>query len=165
MRTMFVNLYNTEPKNLNGTVLKLTNDEENLFLCETTRAATVGEARKYIVIDETGSLAHDGFAVLNNIPIKQEGRDIFEARFLNRSRKIEQEPGFLAIRILKPLESETYIILTLWENEAAFKNWQHSEAYAHQHRKRGTSEGIDQQHASIFAGPTYVKTYHSIPTN
>ncbi|MDQ7860197.1 antibiotic biosynthesis monooxygenase [Peribacillus frigoritolerans] len=38
----------------------------------------------------------------------------------NRAGFIENEPGFVALRVLRPINSETYVILTIWEKQADF---------------------------------------------
>lgn len=139
--------------------ITLSNSMETLTLVEIDQLQD-GIHTGFEVIDSVGDLSQNGFTVLTNIPITNDGRAIFESRFLKRSHLIEQEPGFLAIRILRPIASNTYIIMTLWEKESDFKLWQESEAYAHQHRHRGTSEGIAEQHGNIFAGAPFIKTYH-----
>ncbi len=40
-------------------------------------------------------------------------------------------------------------------------DWQSSKAYNEAHKKRGTSEGVDQQ-PSIFSRPSYVTSYHVV---
>ncbi|PZD95371.1 antibiotic biosynthesis monooxygenase [Paenibacillus sambharensis] len=117
------------------------------------------EALVYFAIDAAGTLTGGNFAVLNNIPVTDEGRPDFEERFMNRARKVEDEPGFAGIRVLRPLNSDTYVILTVWESEEHFKDWQQSQAYSHAHRKRHTPEGITEQKPSIFPRPSYVTTY------
>lgn len=112
----------------------------------------------YEVLDQKGKLEDGAFAVFNNIPVTEEGRELFELRFQNRAGLVEKEPGFAAIRILRPLDSDTYVILTMWEDESAFTNWQSSQAYSHAHKKRGTSEGIDKR-PNIFPRPSFVTTY------
>ncbi|MBT2581535.1 antibiotic biosynthesis monooxygenase [Planococcus sp. ISL-109] len=112
----------------------------------------------YEILDQQGRLEDGAFAVFNNIPVTEEGRELFESRFQNRAGLVEKEPGFAAIRILRPLESDTYIILTMWRDETAFTNWQSSQAYSHAHKKRGTSEGIDKR-PNIFPRPSFVTTY------
>ena len=47
---------------------------------------------------------------------------------------MENEPGFKAIRVLRPLEGDTYVILTLWEEEKAFQDWQQSNSYQEAHK-------------------------------
>lgn len=112
----------------------------------------------YEVLDQKGQLEDGSYAVFNNIPVAEEGRELFESRFQNRAGLVEKEPGFAAIRILRPLDSDTYVILTMWEDESAFTTWQSSQAYSHAHKKRGTSEGIDKR-PNIFPRPSFVTTY------
>lgn len=111
----------------------------------------------YEVLDAVGPLG-GSFVVCNNIPVTDEGRPLFEHRFQQRARLIEKEPGFVAIRVLRPLKSDTYVIMTMWENESAFRRWQQSKAYEKAHQKRGTEKAIDQQR-SIFPRSSYVTTY------
>jgi heme oxygenase (mycobilin-producing) len=132
-----------------------------LLLHETDGETVFNEGKHYEVIDAVGDIQQGGFAVLNNIPVREEGRPIFEYRFSQRAGLIEKEPGFGAIRVLRPTNTDTYVILTIWDKESSFKNWQQSKAYEKEHQKRGTSEEIDQQ-KSIFSGPSYVTTYHVV---
>lgn len=139
----------------------MNNEDSALLIHESGAASLFKEPRRYEVIDSSGTLVQkEGFAVFNNIPVTVEGRPLFEHRFLNRPRLIENEPGFMAIRVLRPLSSNTYIILTIWENEAAFKKWQQSKAYSHAHKNRGTDAGLDGGKPSIFESASYVATYY-----
>ncbi|CAM3651745.1 antibiotic biosynthesis monooxygenase family protein [Mesobacillus zeae] len=142
-------------------MLLLSSGEGASILHETEGKTVFNEPRKYEVIDTAGTFDGAGFAVLNNIPVNDEGRPLFEYRFLNRPRMIEKEPGFVAIRVLRPLSSNTYVILTLWDSEPSFEKWQDSQAYKHGHKKSGTEEGIDAK-PSIFSGPSYVSKHHTV---
>ncbi|WP_440114050.1 antibiotic biosynthesis monooxygenase family protein [Paenibacillus sp. QZ-Y1] len=113
----------------------------------------------YEAFDAAGSWAGGGYAVLNNIPVTEEGRNDFEERFKNRARKVEDEPGFVGIRVLRPLKDDTYVVLTLWQSEEHFKGWQQSQAYNHAHRNRSTSDGLTAQKPAMFPRPSYVTTY------
>jgi len=143
------------------TMISLQGEENTVLLHETVESTIFESPRKYEILDQSGELHSKGFFVFNNIPVTDEGRPIFEQRFQNRARAIENEPGFVAIRVMRPLNSDTYIILTEWSEESAFKAWQSSQAYNTAHKKRGTDEGIDKR-PNIFAGPTYVKTYTGV---
>ncbi|MFC4322280.1 antibiotic biosynthesis monooxygenase family protein [Litchfieldia salsa] len=134
------------------------NEDRCILIHETSGDTIFSEPRKYEVVDSVGEFLTEGFIVCNNIPVTDEGRPIFEYRFKNRAGLIEKEPGFIAIRVLRPLNSDTYIIMTMWESEKDFKNWQQSKAYEQAHKKRGTSEGIDHQ-KTYFPRPSYVTTY------
>lgn len=139
------------------TLVLMSNNDSSILVHETDGNSLFNEPRRYEIIDSAGSLNHAGFAVLNNIPVTDEGRPLFEDRFLNRPRMIENEPGFVAIRVLRPLSSNTYTILTVWENEGAFENWQKSKAYEHAHKKQGTEAGAKP---NIFESASYVTKYY-----
>lgn len=114
-------------------------------------------AKRYEILSETGQLSTNGYVVMNNIPVTADGRESFEDRFRNRAGLVESEPGFQALRILRPLEDDTYIVLTIWENKEAFTNWQTSKSFENAHKKRGTSSGLA---TAIFPRPSFVTTYH-----
>ncbi|MGG3803314.1 antibiotic biosynthesis monooxygenase family protein [Metabacillus fastidiosus] len=141
--------------------LLLMSSTDNAVLFHETEGSTIfKEPKKYEVIDSAGENLAGGFAVLNNIPVTPEGRPLFEHRFKQRARQIEHEPGFSAIRVLRPLSSDTYVILTLWDGEASFKNWQQSKAYENAHKKRDSEDSVKQQ--AIFSQPSYVTTFYAV---
>lgn len=142
----------------NARLVYLMNGEEAVILYETEGPALLPDVETYEVLDASGDVNAGYFAVFNNIPVTEEGRERFEERFNNRARKIEEEPGFAAIRVLRPKNSDTYVILTLWADEQSFKDWQQSNAYGSAHAKRGTAEGIDKV-PNIFPRPSFVTTY------
>jgi heme oxygenase (mycobilin-producing) len=131
--------------------------ESSVILHETNGDTVFSQPRKYEVIDSVGTFDKTGFAVMNNIPVTDEGRPLIEYRFKNRQGKIEKQPGFVAIRVLRPLSSNTYVILTLWENQAAFKKWKESDSFQSAHKK--TEGKSHAQPQNIFAGPAYITTY------
>lgn len=135
----------------------LVNGEEAAIIFEGEGGAPEG-FETFEVLNAVGNINKGKYAVFNNIPVTEEGRSLFESRFENRAGMVEKEPGFAAIRVLRPANSDTYIILTLWEDEGSFSDWQQSQAYGQAHAKRGTSEGIDKR-PNIFPRPSYVKTY------
>ncbi|WP_026582395.1 antibiotic biosynthesis monooxygenase family protein [Bacillus sp. J33] len=148
-----------EEKHPNETMLTMQNPDTALLIHETSGATLFKEPRKYEVIDSSGTFDNAGFAVLNNIPVTDEGRPLFEHRFKNRAGLIENEPGFAAIRVLRPLESNTYIILTLWNDEKSYRDWQGSKAFEKAHVKQEAESGIDKQ-PHIFSSPSYAAKYY-----
>ncbi|MGE6368917.1 antibiotic biosynthesis monooxygenase family protein [Planococcus kocurii] len=142
----------------NVNMTQLQNEKEAVVLYEAGDGTTLRNAEAYEVLNAVGHIEDGGYAVFNNIPVTDEGRDLFESRFQNRAGMVEKEPGFAAIRVLRPLYSDTYTILTLWKDEKSFKDWQESQAYGHAHAKRGTKEGIDKR-PNIFPRPSFVTTY------
>lgn len=138
-------------------MVSLVNGEESTIIFEGEGGAPK-DFDTFEVLNAVGNIHEGNFAVFNNIPVTEEGRSLFESRFEKRAGMVEKEPGFAAIRVLRPTTSDTYIILTLWQDEKSFLDWQQSQAYGQAHAKRGTSEGIDKK-PNIFPRPSFVKTY------
>ncbi|MDX1807396.1 MAG: antibiotic biosynthesis monooxygenase [Paenisporosarcina sp.] len=148
-------------KHPNEKMVVLHGEGNAVLLHETSGKTLFQTPRSYEVIDSSGELSDQGYFVFNNIPVTDEGRPIFEHRFTNRARAIEDEPGFIAIRVLRPMDSDTYIVLTEWTGPASFEAWQSSQAYNKAHEKRGTDEGIDKR-PNIFSSASYVSTYKTV---
>lgn len=137
-------------------ILTHTEKDEKIEIHEDGSNIKIGD-EQYEVIDRNGSLEDSGIIVLNCIPVKPEGRGKFEERFLSRPKRIENEEGFKAIRVSRPLEGDTYIVVTQWTSEEAFRNWQNSDAYSHAHKKRNTDKGLDRDVSVLKAKP-----YHEV---
>ncbi|ANB56469.1 antibiotic biosynthesis monooxygenase family protein [Anoxybacillus sp. B7M1] len=142
------------------TMLLLEGEDGAALFHETDGSTVFQEPRHYEVIDAVGNLG-GSFAVLNHIPVTDEGRPLFEYRFSQRAGLIEKEPGFVAIRVLRPLSNDTYIIMTLWEGKEHFQNWQRSRAFEKAHHERKAKEEEGQQ-VKLFPRPSYVTTYSII---
>ncbi|HSP23018.1 MAG TPA: antibiotic biosynthesis monooxygenase [Planococcus sp. (in: firmicutes)] len=139
-------------------LVALADSEETVLLTESESANQPEGFDAYHVLNAVGELDAGYYAVFNNIPVTEDGRELFESRFQNRAGMVEKEPGFAAIRVLRPIDSDTYIILTMWQDEKSFTDWQQSQAYGNAHAKRGTAEGIDKR-PNIFPRPSFVKIY------
>ena len=80
------------------------------------------------------------FVAINYIECKEHYRSRFEELFKTRAGAIDKMPGFLRMKVLKPQENgTTYLIMSEWENETAFKSWTKSEAFIEGH-KRGFAD-------------------------
>ncbi|AYF05197.1 MULTISPECIES: heme-degrading monooxygenase HmoB [Bacillus] len=144
------------------------NNEKDMFYKENTEESVEGSLQ-YDVLDAVGEFkGQPGYIVCNNISVIDEGRPVFENRFKNRAGLIENEPGFQAIRVLRPLSNDTYVILTMWETEQNFKDWTESRSFENAHKKRPVqAEGQAQAQAvphaeqpkSIFSRPSFVTTF------
>lgn len=98
----------------------------------------------YEVLEVINALSNDAFCVLNHLYVNEGNEDVFEQKFLQRNKHLENVPGFKALRFLKPkIDGRHYIIVTLWDNRQVFYDWQNSDEYAETHKKRGTKEGVD----------------------
>ncbi len=91
-----------------------------------------------------------------NVVEVAEGREAdFERAFAQRERLLAQVDGFVSFELLRPAPGEagggshhgdapptpladqrSYVVLTRWVDEAAFRTWVGSEHFARSHRER-----------------------------
>ncbi|MDM5250198.1 MULTISPECIES: antibiotic biosynthesis monooxygenase [unclassified Lysinibacillus] len=133
----------------------------SVLIHETEGKSVFATPRKFEVLDSVHNLEERGFFFFNNIPVTDEGRPVFEHRVLNRARAIEDEPGFVAFRLLRPLNSETYIVMTQWHGPHSFEAWKSSNAFTSAHTELEEPTGVNQQ--NIFSAASYVTTYSVDP--
>ena len=80
------------------------------------------------------------FVAVNYINCTPEYRERFEELFGNRAHAIDTMPGFVDMQVLRPAkEGDAYLIVSYWENAAAFKDWTSSPAFLDGH-KRGFAD-------------------------
>jgi heme oxygenase (mycobilin-producing) len=131
-------------------MITMLNEDGALLLHETNGETVFKQPRKYEVIDSNGTIETEGFVILNHVPVTDEGRPLFEYQFKNRPKTSKQ--GLITMRFLRPLSSNTYIILTIWESEKAFKNQQNPSSFF------GNSQSSNDP--NIFASASYLKKYY-----
>jgi heme oxygenase (mycobilin-producing) len=96
------------------------------------------------------------FIVANRVPVAEDYREMFEARFQARSGQIEKQPGFVRMQVLKPSGSETpYVVLTTWQDKSAFENWVGSDDFKQAHanpmpKEAFNGEGAIEMHEVII---------------
>lgn len=99
------------------------------------------------------------YVVTNRVPVAEGYEEMFEERFRNRAGQVEKQPGFVRMHILKPVSEQTpYVVMTYWEDAAAFHNWVGSKDFkiAHQNPMpkeafRESGGGIEQFEVVISA--------------
>lgn len=117
------------------------------------------EGRNYETVDHVGTMQSTGYVVMNNIPVSDEGRPVFEDRFKKRAGNVENREGFQAIRILRPLKGNTYVVLTQWRSEQDFEDWKNSKSFDEAHKKSGPQH---QKKPSFIDGDAYITKYQMI---
>ena len=77
--------------------------------------------------------------VCNRIPVNPEYAEAFEARFKEREGLVDGMDGFISFQILRPTQPEQpYVVMTFWEDRAAFDAWTNSDAFKQQHQNSRT---------------------------
>jgi len=96
------------------------------------------------------------YVVTNRVPVTENYKTEFENRFKDRAGKINQLAGFIRMEVMRPVdESSPYLVMTVWENEAAFSAWIGSEDFklAHQNplpKEAYATEGGGMEKHEIF---------------
>lgn len=132
----------------------------SILLHETAGKTLFQTPRRYEVVDSSGTLQKEGFFAFNHIPVTDEGKPIFEHRFLSHSDTIPTTSGLIAFRLLRPTDSDTYIILTQWTEKKSFELWKKSTFYTFLHAKDEAGIGLDKG-PHIFSSAPYLTTYKS----
>lgn len=142
-------------KNPNENMVIMQNNENAVLLHETMQKTVFMMPKSYEVIHSIQSLENAGFAVMNYIPLTDEERPIFEFRFKNNHTPLQSQPGFRALRILRPRKGNTYIIITFWEKEEFYKDWKATSTYQNFFNQTDTASTQLQ----LFSGSSYMKEY------
>lgn len=113
--------------------------------------------RAYEIIIENGTIRENGYVVMNNIPVADEGKALFEDKFKHRGQNVESMPGFQAFRLLRPKKGNTYVVMTQWSSKADFENWKNSDQFKQAHKN-----GSDVKPPAYFLDRPFVASYHMI---
>lgn len=77
-------------------------------------------------------------AVMNRIPVNPEYAEAFEARFQDRAALVDEMPGFVSYRLLRPTAADDpYIVMTFWESKTDFEAWTESPEFKKGHAEAG----------------------------
>jgi len=155
----FPYLINIIKQHPNEQLLLLHNNNSSLLLHESEHTTLFKAARKYEVIVQTGPLKQEGYVAMYHIPVNPEGQSVFEHAYKQHLKQLATQTGLRAIRFLRPLGSESYIILTQWNEESAFKAWEASTSFISLQDLK-LPKGSAQK---LFTGDPFYSKY-SVPT-
>jgi heme-degrading monooxygenase HmoA len=139
-----------QEKHADQDIVLMQSAQETLLLHETEGKTIFQAPRKYEVLDGSGSI-HSGFVVILHVPVREEGRPIFEYQFKEKATKLEKESGLKAHRLLRPLNGDTYLFLTVWENGDAYSD----SSFANDI----DGQEIVGENQSVLANPTFITQY------
>lgn len=88
---------------------------------------------------------HDGLMTvikINAITVSADSGDELAKRFAARAGAIDNQDGFEGFELLAPTdERTTWLVVTRWRDEQAFKAWVSSPAFGHGHRSAAERAG------------------------
>ncbi|HYK72025.1 MAG TPA: antibiotic biosynthesis monooxygenase [Pseudoneobacillus sp.] len=142
------------------TMLLMENTEQAVLIHETNGASIFNEPRSFDILASKGQLIHEGFVVMHHFNVTEEGKPLFEYRLKDSLEMLDTQAGLLAIRCLRPLQSRTYMIVTIWDNEGNFQKWKNSKGYEQFQLFLYKDSGIDSI-PNIFSNPSSISTYYT----
>src|SRR5437016_13898349 len=79
---------------------------------------------------------------INAITVPADSGDELARRFAARAGAVDNRDGFEGFELLKPTdERTTWLVITRWRDEAAFRAWVISPAFVHRHRSAAERAG------------------------
>lgn len=74
------------------------------------------------------------FVFLSHLTVPEADHEALERSFRERSRLVDDVPGFLYLQLLRPTAGDaTHAFLTAWESREAFRRYMKSEEHAISH--------------------------------
>lgn len=85
--------------------------------------------RSFEVLHTSGSIHKNGYVAMDFIPVMEDAMPVFEERTLSIMPKLTKQNGVTALRFLKQLKSNQYMVLTQWQSERYYFDWKNSLNY------------------------------------
>lgn len=144
-------------KHAKETIYLMNGGGHTLLLHETEGDSVFQTPRRYEVAGSFGNLSEPGFFAMENIAVSDEGKPVFEHQYKELGSQLQNLPGFIAFRLLRPVGSDTYVVLTEWTEERLYRMWRDSPGY----KLSDPNEFLDQGGAvmHIFTSAPYTATY------
>ncbi|WP_338451370.1 antibiotic biosynthesis monooxygenase [Niallia oryzisoli] len=133
-------------------------EDQFLLIHQTNGVSFFKEPRNYEIIADFGHFPESGFAVFHHIPVTDEGRPLFEYHFKNQAALINKVPDLTAIRVLRPLKSDTYLIFTVWKFESSYHLWKPTESFEEVYSK-SAAENPSKKLPKVFPRSSFITKY------
>jgi len=103
------------------------------------------------------------FVAVNYINCTPEYAERFEELFGSRAKAIDLMPGFVNMHVLKPQrEGDSYLIVSYWDSEEAFKDWTKSPAFLEGHKRGFADIAKAKEEGKVAPMTSDFKTYQII---
>ncbi|MCH1626833.1 antibiotic biosynthesis monooxygenase family protein [Ferdinandcohnia quinoae] len=134
------------------------NNETAILIHESAKKTVFSAPRRYDAVETIGDVHSSDVAALTYIPIFEDDRPSFEFRMKDIKNDVILAPGSIGIRVLRPIKSDTYLIMTLWKNEGAYTNWRQTNSFTEFQQKIGNPDGVK----NLLSGPLYTKIFYAL---
>ena len=139
----------------NENIVLMQNNQNTLLVHETeSKKSKFQQPKSYHIHDSTGDLHRSKFIAIQYIPLTDEGKPIFEFKFQQFSSNFTNTIGFRAASVLTPMKGHTYVIITAWDSESSYKNWESTHPIA----KKIQEEQSNKK--ELLSDPAYTSFYY-----
>lgn len=136
-------------------MILMQNNQNTLLLHETeNKKSKFQQPKSYRIIDSRGNLRDGKFIAIQYIPLTDEGKPIFDFKYQQFSISTSKINSLFATRVLAPYKGNTYVIITAWDAETSFKNWQATHPIAKKLQEEQDSK------KEMLADPAYSSFYY-----
>jgi len=73
--------------------------------------------------------------VQNRVPVAEGQEEAFLERFRTRRGLVDGHAGFIRNMVLRPVNGDHFVVLTMWEDEESFRAWTGSDAFKEAHSR------------------------------
>ncbi len=98
------------------------------------------------------------YLTMNRFEVAKAETEAFEALWKTRDSHLKTVPGFRSFALLKGPEREDHVLYashTIWEDEAAFRDWTKSEAFRAAH-------GGAKSSGHMYLGPPELELFEAV---
>ncbi|WP_110929027.1 antibiotic biosynthesis monooxygenase family protein [Bacillus massiliglaciei] len=141
-------------------ILMMQNSQKTLLLHETEGKTLFSSPRKFEVIESVGDWPENGITAMYHTPVEIDDQSMFELKMKKNIVPVSREAGLIALRFLRPVKSDTYVLLTVWENERSYRDWKSSPSYSEVKFYADSTKGTSTK--PLFSGSAYETEYSLI---
>ncbi|MGM9950453.1 MAG: antibiotic biosynthesis monooxygenase family protein [Lysinibacillus sp.] len=133
----------------------------SVVMHESPKKSVFATPRRFEVIDGSGTFEQRGFFAMQNVPVMDEARPVFEERLIKAIAHLKNDASLIAYRVLRPIKADVYVVVTQWAGPASFDIWTKSG-----HFQGGLASLLDSSSSptqNLFNSKTYTATYTATP--
>lgn len=88
--------------------------------------------KTFSILKSYETIQPKGFVTMEHIPVSSDSADAFEARAKKLFLDLTERRGVVAMRLLRQLKKDEFVILTQWKSERDEEFWRTSPTYEYQ---------------------------------
>ncbi|MFT8321851.1 MAG: hypothetical protein ABF649_13175 [Bacillus sp. (in: firmicutes)] len=141
-------------------LMQSTNQDQATLIHESTGQSFFQTPRKFDILYSFGRLENKGYIVINHFSLEDLSKPIFEHKTLQQLEK--GSIPCAAVRLLRAVKGDTYLVLSLWKDSVSFKEWEKSASAQTFPVSASIPDIWKVKENNLYYSKSYV-TYHIIP--